>query len=54
MTVKSALSSIGNGALSIATEIHNSSITTKIDELDEQITKLVEDRQNLENQLIKK
>jgi hypothetical protein len=53
MTIKSALSSIGNGALSAATAIHNASISTEIEELDKQITELVEKRVELEKKLIK-
>lgn len=54
MTFKSAMSSIGNGALSAATAIHNSSVQTEIDTLDEQITELVEQRVKLEKRLITK
>lgn len=53
MTIKSALSSVGNGLLTATAVIHNSSNLTRMSEIDEQIAQLQEERDRLENDLIK-
>jgi uncharacterized small protein (DUF1192 family) len=47
MTFKSAMSAIGNGALNVATVIHNSPIDTRIAEIDEEIVRLQQERATL-------
>ena len=53
MTFKSAMSSVGNGLLTATTVIHNAPIQTRINELDEEIAKLQEEKTKLEDQLIR-
>lgn len=53
MTIKSALSTVGNGLLTATTVLHNAPIQTRINELDEEIAKLQEEKTKLEGQLIR-
>jgi len=52
MTFKTAMSSVGNGLLTTATVLHNSGLRTRINEIDEEIKKLQEEKSRLEDQLI--
>lgn len=52
MKIKSTLSKVGNGLLTATTVVHNTTIQTKIDELDKQIEELQERRAELEKELI--
>lgn len=53
MTIKTAMSTVGNGLLTATAVIHNASISSQIDEIDEQIKQLQEKKAELEPKLIK-
>jgi len=52
MTVKSALSGVGNFALDVAASINNGPIHTRMREIDLEIAQLQEERARLEKQII--
>lgn len=52
MTFKTAAKNFGNGLLTATTAIHNSSLQTQINELDEQIAELQERRNELADRKI--
>lgn len=53
MTFKTAMSNVGHGLLTATAVIHNSTLTTQIDEIDEEIKQLQEKKAELEAKLIK-
>jgi hypothetical protein len=52
MTLKSAMSALGNGILATGTVLNNAPIQNEISEIDEEIKQLQERRARLESKLI--